>query len=335
MDDTPYNPADIPAPSSYHWTPQLQREFLEAFATNGSVKISAAKVGMSPAAVYQLRQRPEGAAFRLGWAAAVLIARSRLVDELLDRAIWGHEEMTTVMREEDRSLTKRHRIDSRLGLAMLARLDKMVETRARAGEEMLAQVIAGDWPGFLSLFDAAEAARTAAAAAAASAEAAPDSEPDAGPATGMAAALALWLAGRDNRANPLAALWRGTAIANEVAQFSADPGDEPEGADDEGPTPEEEAAAMTVWHDDVTGDLRTNFPPPDDYLGIEEGRFGDEDYERALDPDEEDAWEAAVAEAYAPLRRAGEAARRAFFGLPDPANDPAPESANPRRAAGA
>jgi hypothetical protein len=335
MDDTPYNPADIPAPSSYHWTPQLQREFLEAFATNGSVKISAAKVGMSPAAVYQLRQRPEGAAFRLGCAAALLIARGRLVDELLDRAIWGHEEMTTVMREEDRSLTKRHRIDSRLGLAMLARLDKMVETRARAGEEMLAQVIAGDWPGFLSLFDAAEAARTAAAAAAASAEAAPDSEPDAGPATGMAAALALWLAGRDNRANPLAALWRGTAIANEVAQFSADPGDEPEGADDEGPTPEEEAAAMTVWHDDVTGDLRTNFPPPDDYLGIEEGRFGDEDYERALDPDEEDAWEAAVAEAYAPLRRAGEAARRAFFGLPDPANDPAPESANPRRAAGA
>ncbi|WP_257545012.1 hypothetical protein [Sphingopyxis sp. DBS4] len=339
MDDTPCNPAHIPAPSSYHWTPSLQREFLEAFATNGSVKISAAKVGMSPSAVYQLRQRPEGAAFRLGCAAALLIARGRLVDELLDRAIWGHDEMTTVMREEDRSLTKRRRIDSRLGLAMLARLDKMVETRARAGEEMLAQVIAGDWPGFLSLFDAAEAARTAAAPA----EAAPDGEPGAGadpapaagPTEGLPAALALWLAGRDNRANPLAALWQGTAIANEVARFSADPGDETAGADEEGPTPEEEAAAMTVWHDDVTGDLRTNFPPPDDYLGIEEGRFGDEDYERSLDPDEEDAWEAAVAEAHAPLRRAGEAARRAFFGLPDPANDPAPESANPRRAAGA
>jgi hypothetical protein len=245
--------------------------------------------------------------------------------------------MTTVMREEDRSLTKRHRIDSRLGLAMLARLDKMVETRARAGEEMLAQVIAGDWPGFLSLFDAAENMTPAGAGAetAMPDTAGADTGDAEGAPEGMAAALALWLAGRDNRANPLAALWRGTAIANEVAQFSADPGDEPEGADDEGPTPEEEAAAMTVWHDDVTGDLRTNFPPPDDYLGIEEGRFGDEDYERALDPDEEDAWEAAVAEAYAPLRRAGEAARRAFFGLPDPANDPAPESANPRRAAGA
>ena len=34
MDDSPYDPAQIPAPASYHWTPRLQREFLEAFATN-------------------------------------------------------------------------------------------------------------------------------------------------------------------------------------------------------------------------------------------------------------------------------------------------------------
>lgn len=100
MDDCPYDPAHIPAPASYHWTPQLQREFLEAFATNGSVKISAAKVGMSPAAVYQLKQRPAGAAFRLGCGAALRIARGRLVDELLDRAIWGHDETTELQRED-------------------------------------------------------------------------------------------------------------------------------------------------------------------------------------------------------------------------------------------
>ncbi|WP_054588265.1 hypothetical protein [Sphingopyxis macrogoltabida] len=328
MDDSPHDPAHIPAPGSYHWTPRLQRDFLEAFATNGSVKISAAKVCMSPAAVYQLRQRPEGAAFRLGCAAALLIARGRLVDELLDRAIWGHDEMTTVMREEDRSLYKRRRIDSRLGLAMLARLDKMVETRARAGEEMLAQVIAGDWPGFLSLFDAAEAARTAAAEA--SADAAPDSAAETSPATGMAAALALWLAGRDNRAGPLAALWRGTGIANEVARISADCDEEP----DAEPTPEEEAAAMTVWPDEDSGEWRTNFPPPDDFIGDEEGRFGDEGYERALDVDEEIALDAAFAEAIAPLRAAGEAARRAFFGLPTPANDPAPAAKAAKHAGG-
>jgi hypothetical protein len=317
MDDTAYNPATITAPGSYHWTPRLQRDFLEAFATNGSVKISAAKVGMSPSAVYQLKQRPEGAAFKLGCAAALLIARGRLVDELLDRAIWGHEETTELMREEDRSFAKRRRLDSRLGLAMLARLDQMVETRARAGEDMFAQIIAGDWPGFLSLFDIAPENA--------------DAEGDLK--SGMAAALALWLAARDNRANPLATLWRGTAIANEVAHFSADSGAEPEGADEEGPTPEEQAAQMTIWHDDVTSEMRTNFPPPEGFAGIEEGAFGDEDYERTLDPAEEEAWEAAHAEAVEPLRRAGEAARRAFFALPDPANDPAPEGGKVRKSA--
>jgi hypothetical protein len=331
MDDSPHDPAHIPAPGSYHWTPRLQREFLEAFATNGSVKISAAKVCMSPGAVYQLKQRPEGAAFRLGCAAALLIARGRLVDELLDRAIWGHDELTTVYREEDRSLYKRRRIDSRLGLAMLARLDRMVETRAREGEEMLAQTIAGDWPGFLSLFDAAEAARTSIDTGTASEDAPDGAEAGAAAseAPGMSAALAVWLAARDNRANPLATLWRGTAIANEVAQFSAVSDAEPEAE----PTPEEAADAMTVWHDDVTGELRTNFPPPEDFIGEEEGVFGHEDYERTLDAEEEIAWEAAMAQAYAPLRKAGEAARRAFFALPDPANDPAPERGKARKSA--
>jgi len=324
MDDAAANPADIPAPGSYHWTPKLQRAFLESLATTGSVKIASASVGMSPRATYDLKHKPQGAAFKLGWAAAVLIARGRLADELLDRAIWGHDEMTTVMREEDRSLTKRRRIESRLGLAMLARLDRMVETRAQAGEEMLAQIIAGDWPGFLSLFDAAEAAMPDGADADA-----PDAE---GRADGLGAALALWLAGRDNRANPLATLWRGTAIANEVAQISADSDREPEIADAKEPTPEEEAAAMTVWRTYVSGELRTNFPPPEDFIGIEEGEFGDEHYQRTLDPDEEDAWESARAEAFAPLRIAGEAARRAFFALPAPANDPAPAPASRKQA---
>ena len=312
MDDTPHNPATIPAPGSYHWTPKLQREFLESLAATGSVKISAAKVGMSPAAVYQLKHRQQGAAFKLGCAAAVLIARGRLVDELLDRAIWGHEETTEHLREEGRSFTKRRRHNPSLGLAMLARLDKMVETRARAGEDMYAQIIAGDWPGFLSLFDAAEAVAQGVAGA--------ETTDAQGRADGHGAALALWLAGRDNRANPLATLWRGTAIANEVAQFSADS----EIAEQPEPTPEEEAAAMTIWRDRKNGEWRTDFPPPDGYIGIEEGEFGDPDYGRTLDLDEEDAWEAARAAAFAPLRQAGEAARRAFFALPAAANDPAP-----------
>lgn len=322
MDDAAPNPADIPAPGSYHWTPKLQRAFLESLATTGSVKIASASVGMSPRATYDLKHKPQGAAFKLGWAAAVLIARGRLADELLDRAIWGHDEMTTVMREEDRSLYKRRRIESRLGLAMLARLDKMVETRARAGEEMLAQIIAGDWAGFLSLFDAADVLAPDGAGS--------ENRDAEGRADGLGAAFALWLAGRDNRANPLATLWRGTAIANEVARISADSEREPEPE----PTPEEQAAQMTIWHDRESGEWRTDFPPPDGFIGIEEGEFGDRGYERTLDAAEEEAWENARVEAFAPLRRAGEIARRAFFALPDPANDPAPAGGEARKGAG-
>ena len=296
LDNPIPNPADIPAPGSYHWTPALQRQFLEHLAETGSVKIACMHIHMSAGAAYQLKQRPEGAAFRLGWGAAVLIARARLADELLDRAIYGHEEISTVYREEDRSLVKRRRLDARLGLAMLARLDRMVETRAKAGEEMLAQVIAGDWPGFLALFDV---------------------DPESDDKEGRSAALALWLAGRDNRANPLAALWRDTGIANEVAQFSADR----ERAPMPEPTIEEEAEAMTVWHDEEKNELRTNFPPSDDFIGDEEGQFGDPDYQRTLDPDEIDAYEAACNAELAPLRAAGELARRVFFGFPEPAND--------------
>jgi len=308
MDDAALNPADIPAPGSYHWTPALQRAFLESLATTGSVKIASTSVGMSPRATYDLKHKPQGAAFRLGWAAAILIARGRLADELLDRAIWGHDEMTTVYREEDRSLYKRRRIESRLGLAMLARLDKMVETRAQAGEDMLAQIVAGDWSGFLSLFDI-------------------DSENK--DAEGHNAALALWLAGRDNRANPLAALSADDAIASEVAQISDGFGED--GLTPE--TPEEAAAAMTVWFDDRAGEWRTDFPPPEGFYGYEDGQFGDPAYARELDDDELERYEVRRMAEVTPLRQAGEAARRAFFALPAPANDPAPEGGKVRKSA--
>jgi len=308
MDDAAPNPADIPAPGSYHWTPALQRAFLESLATTGSVKIASTSVGMSPRATYDLRHKPQGAAFKLGWAAAVLIARSRLADELLDRAIWGHDEITTVTREDDRSFTKRRRIESRLGLAMLARLDKMVETRAQAGEDMLAQIIAGDWPGFLSLFDI---------------------DADNRDAEGHNAALALWLAGRDNRANPLAALCPDDAIASEVAQNYGDFGEDGQTPE----TPEEAAAAMTVWFDDRAGEWRTDFPPPEGFYGYEDGQFGDPAYARELDDDELELYEVRRMAEVTPLRQAGEAARRAFFALPAPANDPAPEGRKVRKSA--
>src|SRR3546814_4375500 len=100
---------------------------------------------------------------------------------------------------------------------------------------------------------------------------------------GLAAALALWLAARDDRANPRAAPGPDDANASEVSQFSADFGDEYESPE----TPEQAAAAMTVWFDDRAGDWRTDFPPPEDFYGPEEGRFGEAAYARALGDDEE------------------------------------------------
>lgn len=339
----------LPRRPSYHWTPALQREFLEQLAATGSVQIAAMHVSMSPSAAYQLRHRPDGAAFKLGWAAAVLIARDRLTDELLHRAIWGHEETATISREDGRSFARRQRRDSRLGLAMLARLDQMIEVRARGKEALAAQLIAGDWPGFLALFDAAQAQADAARAAAASidasaGDAAPSNTAPSAANPGQGAALAVWLSGRDDRSNPLASLWAGSAIACEVARISAGfdidpPADLDSDRDsdrDAEPTVEETVGAMGVWRDDETGEWRTDFPPPVDFTGIEEGEFGEARYERTLDPDEEEAWEAARAADVAPLRHAAEAARRACFGLPAPANDPDGDDADaaPRAAAG-
>ncbi|HMO76783.1 MAG TPA: hypothetical protein PKD48_15710 [Sphingopyxis sp.] len=317
-DEAPLDPASIPAPESYHWTPRLERAFLESLAATGSVKLACRVVGMSTRAAYDRRKAADGAALRLGWAAAVLIARDRLADELLDRAIWGIEEEYERVRSEQEGLNRhsRRRHDSRLGLAMLARLDRMADTRAKEGEAMLAQIVAGDWAGFLALFDL-DLPRVAG-------EGGEGEGGEAGggdAARGRATALACWLAGRDNRANPLAALWRGTPIAREVARSSADP--EPAPAPD--PTPEEEAAAMAVWYDEEAEEWRTDFPPPEDFAGIEEGAFGDEGYERTLEPEEEAAMDAACQAAVAPLRKAGEAARHAFFGFPTPANDPGGE----------
>ena len=89
---------------------------------------------------------------------------------------------------------------------------------------------------------------------------------------------------------------------------------------------------MTMWRDDESDEWRTNFLPPEGFLGIEEGEFRDPDYERTFNADEEAAWEATCAAA--PLRKAGEAARHAFFGLPVTANDTAAEPAlKPRNTA--
>jgi hypothetical protein len=110
--------------SKYHWNAPCQRTFLETLACTGSVTKAAKEAGKSPRAAYALRTRKEGKAFRMGWDAAVLLARDVLTDTLLDRAIYGNEEL--ICRENDGQMM-RVRYDNPLGMRMLSRLDTMTQ----------------------------------------------------------------------------------------------------------------------------------------------------------------------------------------------------------------
>ncbi len=71
------------------WTVARQRAFVEALAVGDSVAAAAARVGMSKASAYRLRQRPEAAAFRAAWDGAVVQLGWQLEQTTLDRAING------------------------------------------------------------------------------------------------------------------------------------------------------------------------------------------------------------------------------------------------------
>ena len=284
------NPAHLPAPASYHWTPSLQAEFLGHLAAMASVRGAALFVQMSPRAAYDLRQRRDGLAFKLGWAAAILIARDRLQDELLDRAMTGAEDVyrRMLMGQTGEWEIRRRRINAPASIAMLERLDRQIAGRANTREDRLARIIAADFAAYLDLFT------TDAFAA----------DPD--------AALAAWFADQRARPDPLAALFAPPAHLCEVAQISADLADEE--------TPEEAASSLSVWYDDEMEEWRTDFPPPsDDFDGHEDGEFGDDGYSRSLSEDEfaiinarETASKAAW---FKPFHSAAEGRRREYFGL--------------------
>ncbi len=273
----------------YHWSPTNQRAFLEHLAIIGSVTLAAKHVGMSARAAYDLKYRRDGAAFKLGWAAAVLIARGRLGDDLLERAIHGYDEeyVRTPADENGEVRIRRRRIDSRLGMEYLKRLDRMADGVAEnAGELQVAQVIMGDWEAFLDRL-----------------------APSDGDGSGVAA-VACWLAGRDNRFNPLSGLWEKSDDDREVAQISEGFQAEP----DEETDPVETAAAMSVWFCDEVCEWRTDFPPPLDYDGDEHGRFGDWDYERSLTDEEERIQTVLQEAALKPLHDVAREARERWFG---------------------
>jgi len=102
------------------WTSDRRRNFLELLAEGHTIEAACAHVGMSKVTAYALRRRDS--AFALAWGEAVLQARDTVADTLTNRAITGQAETIT---RADGSTFTRHRFDSRLGLALLARLDRL------------------------------------------------------------------------------------------------------------------------------------------------------------------------------------------------------------------
>jgi hypothetical protein len=129
MDLSPFISSD-PAVRRDGWSAQRKTRFLARLAACGTVRTACAAAGMSRDAAYTLRRRD--ALFARGWAAALLLARESSVDLLADKATEGIEE--EVWYRGEHVGTKR-RIDARLLLAHVARLDRMVEEGGTAGAE--------------------------------------------------------------------------------------------------------------------------------------------------------------------------------------------------------
>lgn len=128
------------------WTPARKAAFLHHLAEKGNVRSAAARVGLSHQSAYVARRRDR--AFRLGWEAALVLAREAAAQVLATRALDGIEEPVW-FRGENVGTRVRH--DSRLLLAHLARLDKAAEetdagAHAERFDELLAG-IAGEQPG--------------------------------------------------------------------------------------------------------------------------------------------------------------------------------------------
>ena len=121
-----------------------QVAFLQALAACGAVRRASAHVGVSYRTAY--RERRASAPFRLAWDAALLSARALSEDVLATRALDGVEEIVFYRGEE---VGRRVRYDSRLLLAHLARLDRLIEdARTRAFAE--------DYEGAMERFAAGE-----------------------------------------------------------------------------------------------------------------------------------------------------------------------------------
>lgn len=145
--DSP-TPEQTPSPVQRHdgWTPERQRQFCEALAECGNVERAAAAVGMSRETAYRLRRRTGGRAFALAWDAALLLARQRMIDDVIDMAFDGSIERH--FRDGKLVLEKRRR-DPR---ALLTTIERLGSNKALGTPPAMA--VAADFEEFLDCMQA-------------------------------------------------------------------------------------------------------------------------------------------------------------------------------------
>ncbi|GFZ82242.1 MULTISPECIES: hypothetical protein [Sphingobium] len=307
------------------WSPARQRAFLETLAATGIILSACEAARISPRSAYALRIRRDGAAFRLGWDAAILIARARLADDLLARALTGHEEV--IRKDMDAGEITRHRHDNRLAMSMLSCLDRMADSPPQGSDAALARVVAQDFAAYLDMLcpeDQAQPDRPDAApppmAADADHAALPDhAAPEDAPAIEQAAAAlspgasaALFVAARlalgEGGKAPLFALDGRCELRPIPAAPPVDRASFP---------PEEAAARLRgIWWDEERDGWRTDYPAPPGFDGEESDALYDIDaYERDLTMAEEQALALRAEAERRPYEHAAARARDAFFGF--------------------
>lgn len=343
---TPPLPDKVPTPDPQRrvdgWSPARQRRFLEILAATGVIMLACEGVRITARSAYTLRIRHDGAAFRLGWDAAILIARARLADDLLSRAIMGSEE--TIRKDPDNYEVRRHRHDNRLAMSMLARLDRMADSPPEGSDAALARVVAQDFSAYLDLICPAEdadreseliglprtgpepeathlqshMARQMADARLLNGDQPETPEPvapEAAPALAPAASVALFIAAR-------------LALQPGAKRPPLQPGISPFSDRNErcelrphihlaGLPPEEAATRLRgVWWDEDREQLRTDYPAPPDFDGEQSEEYYDiDDYSRTLTPAEDAAYHAELDAQARPYEEAATRARDARFGF--------------------
>ena len=144
----PDSPSSERAPRQRHdgWTAHRQRQFCEALSLCGSVEQAAAAVGMSRETAYRLRRRTAGQAFAYAWDAALLLARQRMIDDVMDMAFEGSVERH--YRDGKLVLEKRRR-DPR---ALLATIERLSSNKSLGTPPT--QAVAGEFERFLDCLEA-------------------------------------------------------------------------------------------------------------------------------------------------------------------------------------